>query len=116
MGTTTTGQTGRPMNVAHDYHDLRNAPRSEVAIPAQLRVPGAARFDIQLLDLSTSGFRCETFYGMTVGERVFVTIPTFAPFEGEIAWRDVFTYGCSFSRPLHEAVVTMIAMRFAPGA
>jgi hypothetical protein len=104
------------MNVAQKYHDLRSAPRSEVAIPAQLRVPGAARFDIQLLDLSTTGFRCETFYGMTVGERVFVTIPTFSPFEAVIAWRDVFTYGCSFSRPLHEAVVTMIATRFAPSA
>lgn len=104
------------MNVARNYHDLRSAPRSVVAIPAQLRVPGAARFDIQLLDLSATGFRCETFYGMTVGERVFVIIPTFAPFEAEIAWRDVFNYGCAFTRPLHEAVVATIAARFAPGA
>jgi len=104
------------MNVARDYHDLRNAPRSEVAIPAQLRVPGAARFDVALLDLSTTGFRCETFYGMTVGERVFVTIPTFSPFEATIAWRNVFTYGCSFHQPLHEAVMAMIVARFAPGA
>jgi hypothetical protein len=103
------------MNVAHDDHDLRNAPRSEVAIPAQLRVPGAARFDIALLDLSTTGFRCETFYGLTVGERVFVTIPSFSQFEAVIAWRKVFTYGCAFQKPLHEAVVAMIAARFAPG-
>jgi hypothetical protein len=104
------------MHVAHEFHDLRHAPRSEVAIPAQLRVPGAARFDIALLDLSTTGFRCETFYGLTIGERVFVTIPTFAPFEAAIAWRDVFTYGCAFHKPLHEAVMAMIVQRFAPGA
>ena len=79
-------------------------------------MPGAARFDVALLDLSTTGFRCETFYGMTVGERVFVTIPTFSPFEASIAWRNVFTYGCSFHQPLHEAVMAMIVARFAPGA
>lgn len=104
------------MNVAHDNHDMRNAPRSDVAIPAQLRIPGAAKFDVALLDLSATGFRCETFYGMTIGERVFVTIPTFSPFEAVIAWRNVFTYGCAFQKPLHEAVVAMIAARFAPSA
>jgi hypothetical protein len=104
------------MNVAQNYQDLRHAPRSTVAIPALLRIPGAARFDIALLDLSTTGFRCETFYGMTIGERVFVTIPTFAPFEAVIAWRDVFTYGCAFQRPLHEAVMQMIVTRFSPAA
>ncbi|WP_293881901.1 PilZ domain-containing protein [Sphingomonas sp.] len=104
------------MNVARDYHDLRHAIRSPVAIPAQLRVPGAARFDVALLDLSATGFRCETFYGLTVGERVFVTIPTFAPFEAVIAWRDVFTYGCAFHQSLHEAVVKVIVSRFAPSA
>jgi hypothetical protein len=102
------------MNAARNFQDLRNAPRSAVVIPAQLRIPGAARFDIELLDLSTTGFRCETFYGMTIGERVFVTIPTFGPLEAVIAWRDVFNYGCSFHRPLHDAVLSMIVSRFAP--
>lgn len=104
------------MQIAREFTDQRNAPRSEVAIPAQLRVPGAARFDIMLLDLSTTGFRCETFYGLTITERVFVTIPTFSPFEAVVAWRDVFTYGCTFNRPLHAAVMDMIVARFAPGA
>jgi hypothetical protein len=102
------------MNAARDYDDMRQTPRLPVAIPAQFRVPGTARFDISLLDLSATGFRCETFYGLSIGERVFVTIPTFSPFEAVIAWRNVFTYGCMFQKPLHEAVVAMIAARFAP--
>lgn len=98
------GQLGQP-------DDFRAAKRRGVRIAAHLRAVGGARFDIDLIDLSMTGFRFESYYPIPVGWRVFLTIPTFAPLEALVAWRDERAFGCRFEQPLHPAVFDTIAER-----
>lgn len=100
------------MNSLAIRRDYRAAMRSEVTATVRLREVGSTQFDVQLLDLSTSGFRCQTFYGLAVDCRVFITIPTFGPLEACVAWKGSQYYGCRFIRPIHPAVLDTIVARF----
>ncbi len=91
--------------------DVRGAERRPVGIRAQLRESGSTRLDVLVLDLSISGFRVESIYGIAVGARVFLTIPTFAPLEALVVWRRQTGYGCWFVHPLHPAVFDTICAR-----
>lgn len=82
-----------------------------VGIRATLREEGGFKLVVDIEDLSVTGFRVQSIYAMRVGARVFVTIPTFAPLEAEITWREGTHYGCRFARPLYPAVFDMIAAR-----
>lgn len=85
--------------------DNRRALRLDVRLAAGLREPGSSqRFDVDVIDLSVVGFRCETSFTLTPGSAVFVTIPGLGALECTVAWRRGFTYGCAFDRPLHNAV------------
>ncbi len=99
------------MEVSPSPSEGRGAERRMVGIRAVLREVGGVRLDVDLEDLSVTGFRVQSIYGLRVGARVFVTIPTFAPLEAEIAWRDGTHYGCRFFRPLYPAVFDTIVAR-----
>lgn len=94
--------------------DARRAERRQVHVRVPLREAGCSRIEVDLIDLSATGFRFESFYAVATGARVFLHIPSFSPFEAYVAWRDPPFYGCRFDRPLHEAVFQTIAARF-PG-
>ena len=96
----------------HPTVDSRRAQRRWVNMRAQLREGFGPKFDIEVLDLSSSGFRCETYYGLAVGTRIFLHIPTFSPFEALVAWKANGHYGCQFDRPLYPSVFETIAARF----
>ncbi|WP_394648446.1 pilus assembly protein PilZ [uncultured Sphingomonas sp.] len=76
---------------------------------AHLRDKGQTRFEIDVVDLSSEGFRAETSFTLWPGTIVWLTLPGLAPLEAVIAWRDRFKYGCAFSKPLHPAVFEHIA-------
>lgn len=95
--------------------DGRLAERRPVGIRAQLREFGGHRFDVEVQDMSITGFRLDSIYGINVGARVYLTIPSFAPLEAVVAWRDKYGYGCRFSHPLHQAVFDLIAARHPIG-
>ena len=85
--------------------DNRYATRLDVKVSAVLREFGSSqRFEVDIEDLSLTGFRCHTSFRLTVGQVVSVTIPGLAPLESRVAWVDGFRYGCSFDRALHIAV------------
>lgn len=92
--------------------DARLAERKRVQMRALVREAGSSRVDIDVVDLSSSGFRFESLYGFAPGARVFLSIPSLHPLEAVIAWRRGTTYGCRLVRPLHEAVFETIAARF----
>jgi hypothetical protein len=91
--------------------DGRIAERKTVGIAAHLREQGGSRLDVEVHDLSRTGFRAACIYNVPVGARVYLTIPTFSAMEGEVAWRDRQGFGCKFVQPLHAAVFEMIAKR-----
>ena len=92
--------------------DDRAAVRRRVAVRALVREAGSSRVDIDVVDLSATGFRFESYHGFAVGARVFLSLPTLAPIEAEIAWRKGTAYGCRMLRPLYPSVFDMIAQRF----
>lgn len=92
--------------------DHRRSERRRVRIRGLVREAGSSHIDIDIVDLSATGFRFESYYGFSIGVRVFLSIPTLQPLESAIAWRRGTTYGCRLVRPLHPAVFETIAGRF----
>lgn len=90
----------------------RAAVRRRVRIRALVREAGASRVDIDVVDLSATGFRFESFYRFAPGTRVFLSIPSLQPLEAIIAWNGGSNYGCQLVKPLHPAVFETIAARF----
>jgi hypothetical protein len=87
-----------------DDAENRRALRKGVKMRARLRDRGATRFEVDVVDLSLSGFRAETSFTMWPGTSVWLTMPGLASLEAKVAWRDGVTYGCAFAKPLHPAV------------
>ena len=84
--------------------ELRRALRKSVKMRAHLRDRGQTRFEIEVTDLSLSGFRAETSFTLWPGTVVWLTLPGLAALEAVVAWREKFKYGCAFAKPLHPAV------------
>jgi hypothetical protein len=85
-------------------HDGRRAERLDVHMKASLRESGCTKFNVEVLDMSVSGFRFETAYSIAPSSRVWLTIPGLAALEAIVAWQDRYRYGCYFVDPLHIAV------------
>jgi PilZ domain len=92
--------------------DTRRADRLGVTINASLREHGTTKFEVKVIDLSITGFRCETSFTLNPGTRVWLTIPGFGGLEARVAWRDKFLYGFAFEQTLHPAVLNHISSRF----
>lgn len=98
---------------ALSQRDNRRALRLDVRLAAGLREPGTSqRFDVDVIDLSIVGFRCETSFTLVPGNAVFVSIPGLGPLECVVAWRRAYIYGCEFDRPLHNAVFDHIIAQY----
>lgn len=93
--------------------DNRYAARLDVKLSATLREMGSSkRFDVQVEDLSLTGFRCTTTFRLNPGQVVAITIPSLASLEARVAWAEGYLYGCSFERALHVAVFDNLVSRF----
>lgn len=95
-----------------DPTDARASERRRVAIRALVREAGSFRVDIDVIDLSATGFRFDSVYDFAIGARVFLSVPTLAPMEAMIAWRKDSAYGAQFIRPMHQSVFEMLAGRY----
>jgi hypothetical protein len=88
--------------------DMRRALRKAVRLTGQLRDRGSTKFSIDVIDLSTTGFRAETTARLHEGALVWLTLPGMAGLEAKVAWIDHLQCGCSFTQPLHPAVFDRI--------
>lgn len=100
--------TAVPLPPPSEHDDSRRALRKAVKMRAQLRDRGTTRFEIEVVDLSTTGFRAQTGFSLWPGTTVWLTLPGLAALESVVAWRDKSRYGCAFARPLHPAVLEHI--------
>lgn len=91
--------------------EARAAERKSVGITAHLREFGGSRLDVEVHDLSLTGFLIACVYNVPVGARVYLTLPSFSAMEADVAWRNAKGFGCRFVQPLHPAVFDMIAAR-----
>lgn len=91
----------------------RKAERKPVHGTAALRRSGYNKVAVTVLDLSTDGFRVETFSGITVGAPVWITLPGLSAIEAKVMWVRGDQLGCRFITPLHPSVLEAVVARVA---
>ena len=90
----------------------RKTMRLDVRFSACLREPGSSqKFEVEVIDLSMTGFRFETSFTIRPGSKVFVTIPGMSTLDATVAWARGYIYGAQFDQPLYAGVFDMIAAR-----
>ena len=89
----------------------RQAERAHCEIGAGLRQRGAGGVTVQVLDLSTHGFRASTHLHLPQGADVWLKLPGLEPLHARVAWMNGYMVGCEFARPLHPAVMQMVVRR-----
>jgi hypothetical protein len=89
----------------------RKAERTGVDIGAGLRQRGASGVTVQILDLSTHGFRASTHLDLHQGADVWLKLPGLEPLHAKVAWSNGHFVGCAFERPLHPAVLQMMVVK-----
>lgn len=82
----------------------RRAERAPVKARARYREPGLNPFDVELFDLSSTGFRMVTFFRPQLGKHIWVNLPGLQPLEAIVRRADGNDYGCEFVYPLHPSV------------
>ena len=92
------------LRAATTLDEHRRSLRKAVKMRARLRDRGQTKFEVDVLDLSATGFRAETSFTLWPGTIVWLTLPGLGSLEAVVAWRDKLLYGCSFAKPLHPAV------------
>lgn len=85
-------------------HVERAASRRAVSIRAQVRMSGTDKLDIDVTDLSCTGFQIETIYRIQPNAKIWLKIPGIVGLEATVKWNRRHFYGCAFVRPLHAAV------------
>ncbi len=86
----------------------RKAERCHVEMGAGLRQRGASGVSVQILDLSTHGFRASTHLDLPPGTDVWLKLPGLEAWHSRVAWMNGHLVGCEFIRPLHPAVLQMV--------
>lgn len=93
----------------------RVSKRVPIELGAGLRQRGASGITIQVVDLSTHGFRAATHLELEPGTEVWLRLPGLESCHATVAWSKGHLIGCAFERPLHPAVLEMIVRKAAAG-
>jgi len=91
--------------------DNRDRPRAPFRIAAVLRDRSSNKFNVYLVDLSTTGFQAEAHPSLDPGASVWLTIPGMQGLEATVMWRKRAMVGCRFNQPLHPAVFDHLVQR-----
>ena len=86
----------------------RRTDRVQVELGAGLRQRGASGVSVQIMDLSTDGFRVGTHLDLAPGADVWLRLPGLEPCHARVVWTEGHLVGCVFVRSLHPAVLQMI--------
>ena len=89
----------------------RKSERVALEIGAGLRQRGGTGVSIQIMDLSTDGFRASTHLQLEKGSDVWLRLPGLEPYQATVMWSKGSFIGCAFERPLHPAVLDMIVRK-----
>ncbi len=94
----------------------RSAPRTRIAIPAQLRASGGRSFHTVVQDLSLSGFCANSVSRLHPGTVCWLTLPGLGSLQGQVIWWENSLTGCAFDQMLSPIVHDNLLLRFrGPG-
>ncbi len=82
----------------------RRATRTDVSARARLREAGMNPFDVDLFDLSSTGFRFFSYSPPAVDTHLWVNLPGLQLLEAVVRRVDGTNCGCEFVSPLHPSV------------
>ena len=101
----------RPVHLTSEEAEFRRkSPRKSTNLVARLRVLSTP-YEINILDLSATGFRFDSVYRFAEGSRCTLKMDTFETLGAQIVWVRGSVVGCLFERPLHPSVADAIAAR-----
>lgn len=89
----------------------RKAERVPIELGAGLRQRGGAGITVQIVDLSTEGFRAQTHLVLSHGADVWLRLPGLEAIHAKVMWTKGAFIGCAFERALHPAVLDMIVSK-----
>jgi hypothetical protein len=89
----------------------RRSERVAVEMDATLRRRSASGVSVDILDLSTSGFRVASHLGLVKGDDVWLRLPGLEASHAQVVWTSGYMMGCRFVRPLHPAVLEMVVAK-----
>lgn len=91
------------------YAIARSSPRLTLKAEVQLRGERQNGHTVMIRDLSTHGCCLDVVYRVKLDERLWVKLPGIEPIEAFVCWENEFVAGVEFMKPLHPAVLTMLA-------
>jgi hypothetical protein len=91
----------------------RSAPRTRIAIPAQLRVSGARGFQTVVNDLSLSGFSAAAINRMHPHALCWLTLPGLEALQAQVVWWESNLCGCAFLNLLSPIVHDNVLARWS---
>ena len=106
-----TGELSTGKDFSGSSRKGRRADRLPVELGAGLRQRGASGVSVQIMDLSTDGFKAATHLELYPGTDVWLRLPGLEACHARVMWSQGHFVGCAFVRPLHPAVVDMVAAR-----
>lgn len=93
----------------------RSAPRTKLAIPAQLRQSGGRPFQTVVNDLSLSGFSATSVTRLHVGTVCWLTLPGLEALQAEVIWWEDSLCGCAFASMLNPIVHDNVIAQYRQG-
>jgi hypothetical protein len=104
--------SGLSNSITKAESDGRRAQRTDVSARARLREAGVNPFDVDLFDLSATGFRFFSYSPPAVDTRLWVNLPGLQLLEAVVRRVDGTNCGCEFVSPLHPSVTQHIQKKF----
>lgn len=86
------------------YESGRLTERRNVLIGVKVRRPGETWFTSRISDLSVTGFRLQSFVKLAPGMDLWIMLPGFEGRKARVSWSRNHEAGCTFERPLHNAI------------
>ena len=90
----------------------RCAPRTKIAIPAQMRVSGARAFKTVVHDLSIAGFSASAIGRLQPDQICWLTLPDMQSIQGRVVWWDRSIAGAAFDDMIDPAVLDNLITRW----
>jgi PilZ domain len=94
--------------------DTRRSTRARIAARARFREVGANPYEVEIDDLSASGFRMISYTRPRTGTRIWVTLPGLQSLEAVVRRSEGNNHGCEFIVPLHPSVAQHLQSLLKP--
>ncbi|HZG45041.1 MAG TPA: PilZ domain-containing protein [Allosphingosinicella sp.] len=88
--------------------DGRRTERRVVNLAASLREPGATVVEVDVLNLSVTGFMATSNLPLEMGHHVYLKLPGMEAQKSQVVWVEGDKAGFQFATPLHPATLDQL--------